>query len=185
MFAETLSWEAEPAPIILGQKNPIDFQAEVATSPYGKDSLSGSDLWKLGLFGSKKGDGSGVRLGELQQLLSSEQVALEYNAGETLRYDNMRQKFDLGLLGCKAYRYLCLEFGQAKRPDPEFNFYTGPGTPTLITCEEQPCRSGKKRVDSLFYCYPHILFLYFQSFSGIFTQIMHRLCHVLIYFEAL
>ena len=143
MFARTLTWDATPAPVILGQKNPIDVTASVTTADYGLDSLSGPSLWKLVMFGSKEMDGSGERRAEIQQILSTELQGLSYAAGETLAFEDLRAKFDMSVLGCDEFRYLCLEFAQHKRPNPDYNFFTEEGTPTLITCKRQDCQTGK------------------------------------------
>ena len=143
MFARSLAWEATPGPIILGQNTPVDIDASVETLEYGLDSLSGPNLWRLGMFGSKNSDGSGERIVEIQQVLGTEEKGLSYAAGETLVYEDMRTKFDLSALGCDEFRFLCMEFAQAKRPDPDYYFFTEEGTPTLITCKEEQCRTGK------------------------------------------
>ena len=59
----------------------IAVEALVMSNSTG-ESISGRNLWRMGIFGSRFADGSGPRLGYINQLLDSGQASTTLAAGK-------------------------------------------------------------------------------------------------------
>lgn len=102
--------------------------------------VSGTDLWRLGIYGSPNEDGSGPRLGHQSQLLNSSQAAMPLNASPSIDlHFAVPLEFDVGQLGCTDYEYLCLEFAKGDNASPDFNFRSGSGKAVFTGCRLIPC----------------------------------------------
>ncbi|KAJ8042159.1 Galactose-specific lectin nattectin [Holothuria leucospilota] len=99
------------------------------------DTISGTNLWRLGFFGSKNSDGSGQRMGEYPQLL------LPFQSGKRLAPDSpfsisVERFLSLANIGSgKSFPYLCIEFGKADGANPDFLFLGSEDGQTIILCQ--------------------------------------------------
>ncbi|XP_038058442.1 uncharacterized protein LOC119729773 [Patiria miniata] len=142
VFARSLNWQYRPVSVTLGQDSPLVINATVQMTDLGS-TLSGSNLWQLGIFGSKSATGEGPRYNRQKQILSRRQARLEYSPlGSQLRFDQTGTTFDIGAIGCSEFTHLCLEFGKAESPRPQFPFFTEDGASTLVQCQERACSAN-------------------------------------------
>ncbi|XP_071825938.1 uncharacterized protein [Apostichopus japonicus] len=97
------------------------------------DTIRGTDLWRLGIFGSAEPDGSGPRMGEVPQLLSEEEGSKTLRSGSTLTLMGSAAA-DLRGIGDTRFPYLCVEFGKAN-PDSHFDFPVQNPSGTIYICK--------------------------------------------------
>ena len=106
-------------------------------------SIRGRRLWRVGIFASKRPDGTGTRRNTKYQILNTFQAGKELIAGQTMRFDNLGTTFNLEDVSCDTgFKYLCLEFARSFRPLPGFEFTTITGGNTMIRCKQRPCDRG-------------------------------------------
>lgn len=129
---------------------PIPSQPDVLEIDMSVDSLetaSGIDgrrMWRVGIFASKRRDGTGPRQSTNYQILNTFQARKPLVAGQRLNIDTIATRFDLDEINCDSgYRYLCLEFAKSMRPLPDFEFTTTTGGNTIIRCKEHECDRGE------------------------------------------
>ncbi|XP_033116355.1 uncharacterized protein LOC117116426, partial [Anneissia japonica] len=102
------------------------------------NDISGTALWRVGMFGSRNSDGSGQRLPVADQILPSRYQSIPYKNKVPLQFTNIRGTQDMRGMYCTDFRYLCVEFGKNRNPIPDFNFYAG-DSETLTSCQSIPC----------------------------------------------
>ena len=151
--ARTLTWDYTSSNVILGQASPLVINSEVSFVD-NEAIVTGSNLWKVSLFGSRTTTGLGQRIGGSSQILSSRQASTPLGARtadgmHTLEINGISTTFDLSSIGCGDFTYLCLEFGKTSQPSPPFEFATDSGTDTVISCKLFQCANGKLFVRNL------------------------------------
>ena len=102
----------------------------------GSTIVSGSNLWRVGMFGSSKPDGRGRRRGYQTQVLGQPQMDQTLETDSDLAFTNTQVNFDMTGLQCKDVKYLCTEL--QKNPDamPDYTFEAVPNERILTSCTE-------------------------------------------------
>ena len=105
--------------------------------------LSGSGLWRMGLYASQGNDGSGPRLNYTEQILDARAAGIPLASGSPLSISSLQTEFDIGSLGCSEFTHLCAEFAQGDSPSPGFKFEILGGGRTITECLEVECAAGR------------------------------------------
>ena len=147
--AENIDWSLQTLETVIpGQATSVSLDNTVFFKE-GNPELSGSGLWRMGLYGSKSADGSGDRFGYVSQTLSSAQAGTTLNANSALQIDDAVTDFEIGSVGCNDYGYTCVEFTGGDDPDPNYFFRVegaidaSKEANTITKCKEQECLSSK------------------------------------------
>ncbi|XP_033624155.1 uncharacterized protein LOC117287759 isoform X2 [Asterias rubens] len=124
----------------------IELESLIMSNDTG-ESISGRNLWKMGIYGSRFEDGSGPRLGYVPQLLDEAQASTTFAAGKAIVMSVVAE-FDVAAVGCSRYQFLCLEFTKGDSPQPPFPF-TGNSGPeensVFVACKQVPCNGQPQR----------------------------------------
>ncbi len=106
----------------------------------------GTNLWRLGLFGSEHPDGSGQdRLDYHHQILNETDASVPLISSLPISVMFLvGVEFDVGKIGCTKYKYLCLELAKNVNATPDFNFRSSNGPATFIGCRLAPCNGPGK-----------------------------------------
>lgn len=147
VFATGLDWELEAPNPIPGVPTDITIDASALFTPTSRN-LEGDDLWRLSIFGSDNGRGSGPRVNENRQILDQDQASTTFTPGEPVDIDGITTEFDVGSVGCTdELTHVCVEFTRGDDPNPEYSFRTVDpllGTEeSIISCKELPCGASK------------------------------------------
>lgn len=118
-------------------KNPLDI---VATSTFTQDSTptSGTNLWRLGLYGSTQSDGSGPQFNYVSQVLNDEESSYDFQ-GRDIQFNEGLAMFDVAAIGCTEYIYACMEFTKGPNANPDFAFSVIPSGDVITLCKQSPC----------------------------------------------
>ncbi|XP_038058584.1 uncharacterized protein LOC119729863 [Patiria miniata] len=146
VIIEDMDWTMdEPTgKIIPGTPTPIRLNVDVDSRPTA-GSATGDNLWRVGVFGSKRPDGKGEQVGLRRQILTRDQSGKDLTAGNPLVFDGLDTDFDLSLIGCDSeVQYLCVEFAKGLRAEPDFKFQTASGSDVIVKCKDEECRKGVK-----------------------------------------
>ena len=117
----------------------------------GNREVSGSGLWRMGMFGSRNADGSGERFNYKRQTLDTRQGGTTLAENSDLSIPGATTEFELGSVGCNDFGYVCVEFTGGDDPIPPYFFRTEGSTSdrpednVLVECKEQECLSGRRR----------------------------------------
>ena len=132
----------KPNPI---QPDVLDIEMSV-DSLETASGIEGRRLWRVGIFASKRRDGSGPRQGTNYQILNTFQARKPLVAGQRLSNDNIGTRFNLDQINCDSgFRFICLEFARSMRPVPVFKFSTSSGDDSIIRCKEHECERGERK----------------------------------------
>ena len=106
--------------------------------------VSGTNLWELGIYGSKNPDGSGERFNYRDQILDSTQAGTPLDGDRPFFLDNIQTVFDAGSVGCTEYQYLCVDFKKGRSPSTDFTLQIGDtNDQTLTSCKQMACDSSE------------------------------------------
>ncbi|XP_072174385.1 uncharacterized protein [Diadema setosum] len=148
IVAEDLDWNLEPLEYVIpGQETSVSIDSNVIFRE-GNPELSGSGLWRMGLFGSRNPDGSGDKFNYKSQTLSRPQEGTTLNADSPLEIMDAVTNFEIGSVGCNDYGYLCVDFTGGENPNPNYFFRVDGAADssreanTIIKCKEQECLSN-------------------------------------------
>ena len=122
-----------------GLKDPLDVQATILFSSTSSD-VSGSGLWRLAMYGSKNGDGSGPQFQRVHQTLSSSQQAQSPQNGR-IDFVDAYGELDMTAIGCGEYTFLCFDFTKGDNPSTDFTFASlqGADSNTFTVCTRRQC----------------------------------------------
>lgn len=140
-----LTWELQASNVIAGMRNPLNITAQV-NFVEGAGDVSGENLWRLGLYGSRNAQGSGEKFNYVRQTLNEFESAYPLRGAGDINFRFARAAFDLAAIGCTDYDYMCGEFTKADNPNPDFSFSVYPSGDTKITCKGWPCRAGENYI---------------------------------------
>ncbi|XP_022088426.1 collagen alpha-1(II) chain-like [Acanthaster planci] len=149
VIIDDMDWEMQVLTdkVQAGRPTPVRFDVDVEPRP-SAGSISGENLWRVGLFGSTRPDGRGPRIGPQRQILTRDLSSRDLTASQTLQLDDINAEFDLTSIGCETeYQYLCLEFAKGLRAEPDFKFQAANGGEVITKCKDQDCRKGVKIED--------------------------------------
>ncbi|XP_072173532.1 uncharacterized protein [Diadema setosum] len=139
--ARGFQWRYTASNIIAGMENELDITSTVQFTPSSMD-VTGSNLWRLGLYGSRNADGSGRRFNYNEQTLNNVEVSKSLLNAGPLEFTEARAMFDVAAIGCGPYTYACMEFTKNANADPDFSFTVIPdGADTIVSCQESPCQA--------------------------------------------
>ncbi|XP_022088425.1 uncharacterized protein LOC110978062 isoform X2 [Acanthaster planci] len=143
VIADRFDWSYDAGNPIPGQQTPVTFNAELGTRSGSRD-LSGSGLWRMGMYGSRSPDGDpSDRFGYVSQALNPEGASTSLTGGSTMYIRNQQTDFDIGSIGCNEYGYVCAEFTKGNMPEPDFRFEVSGRTDVsdnvLTSCKKQKC----------------------------------------------
>ncbi|XP_072021184.1 uncharacterized protein [Amphiura filiformis] len=121
-------------------RGPSDLLIDAIVFTEGPNDVMGTDLWRMGLFGSKYANGSGPRLDYQHQILNSTYASKPLFTWKPISLGFLvGVQFDVGKIGCSIYKFFCLEFAKGDNPTPDFNFRSLNGPATFIACRTAPC----------------------------------------------
>ena len=122
-----------------GVKDPLDIQARISFSPT-SSGVSGSGLWRLAMYGSQNGDGSGPQFQSVYQTLTAAQQNLPQDSGR-IEFVNAYGEIDISAIGCGEYRFLCFDFTKGDNPSTEFTFTSlqGAASGKFTVCTLRSC----------------------------------------------
>lgn len=140
-----LTWSYNAKTVIAGQANPLFINA-VAHFTSSSSSVSGTGLWRLGIFGSKNELGTGERFNYVQQTLPAHDANMPLVDGNDIKYADAMAEFDIAAIGCNGFNYACMELTKGNDPSPDFTHSVlddEDGDDILTLCEMATCRAGK------------------------------------------
>lgn len=138
-----MTWGYTERNTVINQPSPLTIDATIFTTD--SRQLSGSGLWRLGLYGSGNNNGTGPRLNYTEQVLDARAASTSLPSGYPLSLRSVQTEFDIGSLGCSEFTHICAEFTQGENPSPEFKFEISWGRDVITECIEVECAAGKKR----------------------------------------
>ena len=94
----------------------------------GTFNLTGTDLWKVNLWGSLAASGDGTKIGYIDQALDDEQAAsplLTRDTNEIIRFKfkNVDATFDFAQDVCSTFNYICAHFTKYNSNDPRYDLF--------------------------------------------------------------
>eukprot|EP00057_Strongylocentrotus_purpuratus_P020317 XP_011674791.1 PREDICTED: uncharacterized protein LOC100893890 isoform X2 [Strongylocentrotus purpuratus] len=97
-------------------------------------NVIGDELWKVSAYASQNPEGSGTKVGLVDQILDPFTAANDLNEGENLPMEDVDFDFDMTGLRCEDVPYLCFDLD--KNPDASVNFYyeSRPNEAATTTC---------------------------------------------------
>ncbi|XP_071943695.1 uncharacterized protein [Antedon mediterranea] len=93
----------------------IDFNAEESSS------ISGTELWQVGVWGSPLSTGKEKKESYTKQVLDESLQSQTLSKGDSLRFQQVLFEFDLRESSCNDIPYVCVEFGRSESASAEFN----------------------------------------------------------------
>ena len=110
-------------------------------------SVSGSNLWKVTVFGSTNSNGVGTRVLESSVVLTDAQSGADVILGQVTQLQGMNAQLNLldSGVACADIPYFCVLVEKGDSPSPDF-FLSRPPT---IVCQPLTCR-GKICMQSVF-----------------------------------
>ncbi|XP_041458867.1 uncharacterized protein LOC121410685 isoform X2 [Lytechinus variegatus] len=97
-------------------------------------NVIGDELWKVSAYASQNPEGTGSKVGLVEQILDPFTAAADLNEGEDLPMDGVDFDFDMTGLRCEDVPYLCFDLD--KNPDATVNFIyeSRPDEAATTTC---------------------------------------------------
>ncbi|XP_072166826.1 uncharacterized protein [Diadema setosum] len=148
IIATDFEWTMEPTETVIpGQATGVSLDGTV-TFRENNPELSGSGLWRMGMYGSRNADGTGERFGYVPQTLNTGEAGTTLQDSSPLGLMNVETDFEIGSVGCNDFGYLCLEFTGGDNPTPNYAFRVDGAVDrskeanTLTRCREQECLSN-------------------------------------------
>ncbi|XP_022088423.1 uncharacterized protein LOC110978061 isoform X2 [Acanthaster planci] len=102
----------------------------------GSTEVGGTNLWKVGLYGSANPDGRGRKLAYQEQVLSQPQRDQTLEMDADLPFPNTQVNFNMDGLQCEDVKYLCTELRKDPDARPNYNFEAVPNERALVSCTE-------------------------------------------------
>ncbi|XP_071821856.1 uncharacterized protein [Apostichopus japonicus] len=119
------------------QSNGItDMTVAAAFKPHEiSETISGTNLWRLGFFGARNMEGTGPRANEIHQLLSPAQRSQTAFPGQNLTFD-ASSRVNLNNIGPdQSFPFYCVEFAKNPLADPDFTFQVANDEVPAILCQ--------------------------------------------------
>ncbi|XP_072174093.1 uncharacterized protein [Diadema setosum] len=145
IISTDFDWSMEPTETVIpGQATGVSLDSTVFFRENNPE-LTGSGLWRMGMYGSRNADGSGERFGYVPQALSAAEAGTTLGANSPLEFMNVETDFEIGSIGCNDFGYVCLEFTGGDDPQPSYFFRVDGAVDgskeanTLTRCREQEC----------------------------------------------
>ncbi|XP_070535949.1 uncharacterized protein [Ptychodera flava] len=103
-------------------------------------AVTGENLWRLNVFGSKSPDGSkGKKHSLVRNALNEEQVQTPVTLGSPLTFLDVMTEIDMKNLLCEDITHLCVKLLKNPKSKPKFDFKADPPEATA-TCTPLPCK---------------------------------------------
>lgn len=115
------------------------------------DAVSGSQLWRLNVWGSKKANGNGYRYSNAEQALTQQQADLSLVPPNDLSFDYVRFDLDMTRARCNNIAYICVAISTGSN---SFDIRGDPDQRSLVGCTTVTCEG---KLDSLRF---HLRILY-------------------------
>ena len=145
-----LLWEYNAKSVIAGMRNPLNISA-TATFTSTSRPVSGTNLWRLAMYGAKNGEGTGERFQYHEQVITAAEVSKPLT-GDTLEFNLARANFDVAHIGCAEFEWVCMDFTKNDAASPDFKFESLNDDDDIITlCENSPCRASKYHATHFFF----------------------------------
>ncbi|XP_071821886.1 uncharacterized protein [Apostichopus japonicus] len=119
------------------QSNDItDMTVAAAFKPHEiSETISGTNLWRLGFFGARNMEGTGPRANEIHQLLPPAQRSQTAFPGQNLTFD-ASSRVNLNNIGPdQSFPFYCVEFAKNPLADPDFTFQVANDEVPAILCQ--------------------------------------------------
>ncbi|XP_022080540.1 uncharacterized protein LOC110973761 [Acanthaster planci] len=116
----------------------LQFSLTMSTDPQG-GTVSGSNLWKITVFGSNQANGQGSQVLTSQLSLSPSQAGAGVVAG-TVRFFNLQTSLSLAGIVCPQVRFFCVRVEKSNSPTPQFTLSGVPSDAVLTACQATTCR---------------------------------------------
>lgn len=148
IMVDSYEWAIDAPKVKIDAKSAININV-IAQIARQSDAISGKNLWRVGIFGSRYVDGYGDRVGFKSQILTTKQASKRPKKGKPLKIKNIRSRFDISQIGCGELRYFCVEL--AKNPDStvDFELRAGIMLDSIVTCQELECRRPSPEEEEL------------------------------------
>ncbi|XP_071496971.1 uncharacterized protein [Diadema antillarum] len=137
VIMESIFWSARAASAEPGEVPEVTVEAFLFANET-SESVAGSNLWRMGVFGSTNVDGTGPKFGYIPQILDEAGSGQTLVAGLPLPIQG-RFPFEITALGCNEFGYMCVEFTRGENPEPYFPFQTNSGKDVFTSCRVAPC----------------------------------------------
>lgn len=117
------------------------------------DRVSGNDLVRVGLFGSKNIYGEGERFAFRKQILTRSQSSVSLTPNTNLVIEDIETHFPVTGVGCSEYGYLCAELGRSETTNQDFllipeSLDISSTDDSILICKEIPCSNpGRNQSD--------------------------------------
>ena len=117
-------------------------------------TVMGQDLWQVGVYGSRKADGSGPKAGFIEQILDPSEAATNLNDGENLPLENVGFDFDMTGIRCEDAEYVCFDLNKNPKASVNFVFEARPDDSVLTECIDMRdrCKGGYFLLNSIYLC---------------------------------
>ncbi|PIK54995.1 hypothetical protein BSL78_08042 [Apostichopus japonicus] len=138
VLLDSFEWDMKVPKAKLDAKSAITLNvfAELAK---GSDSVSGKNLWKVGIFGSEWEDGYGDKYGYVNQILTTKQASKRAKKGKMLKLKNLRARFDISQIGCGAVAFFCVELARDRDSPVNFELRAGIVFGSIVACRRFDC----------------------------------------------
>ena len=126
--------------------NKLALRVEVLVSPQ-SDSVSGSQLWQLNVWGSKKANGQGRRYSNQAQALIQQQADMSVIPPSDLLFEYVRYDLDMSRVRCSDISYICVAISTTST---DFDLQGVPNDDSLRGCTTITCQSKDLEI-AIFY----------------------------------
>ncbi|XP_022084638.1 uncharacterized protein LOC110976020 [Acanthaster planci] len=131
-----------PTAVQAGQDGSVNYLKFIMEAIYDKrqvGEISGNRLWVLSLWGSANADGSGPKVSENPNTLTTLQSRRTLILGESFILTSVRNNFDMTGASCADVRYICVKLSRGTVPADAYEFLTEPESYLPQTCVQMGC----------------------------------------------
>ncbi|XP_041460889.1 uncharacterized protein LOC121412045 [Lytechinus variegatus] len=137
VIMESMFWSASVVDNEPGELTELEMEAFLFANE-SSESVAGTNLWRMGVFGSMNVDGTGPKFGYVPQILDETAASQVLVSGLPLPI-RARFHFDVATIGCNEFDFMCMEFTRDNAAEPFFPFQTNSGKDTFTSCRVAPC----------------------------------------------
>ncbi|XP_038061188.1 uncharacterized protein LOC119731947 isoform X4 [Patiria miniata] len=116
----------------------LSFDMTMSTNPQA-GSVSGSNLWKITLYGSTQANGLGTQVLRTQLTLNPSQAGASTDLSGNVQFFSLQTALSLVGLVCSQVRYICVTIEKSENPTPQFTLTGMPSDAVLTACQATTC----------------------------------------------
>ena len=125
--------------------NKLALRVTIGVSPQ-SDAVSGSELWQLNVWGSRKANGNGYRYSNTEQALNPQQTGLSVTPPNDLFFEYVRFDLDMTRARCDNIAYICAAITTSST---SFDLRGEPNEGSLVGCTTVTCQGKTMLFDVL------------------------------------